>query len=655
MYKLGEKVRSMYNGFLDSTYRPRDFQALSSPSTRTLQSAELFLAGLFPPTGFQVWNQDMCWQPIPIYPSSLDHYEILDYAAETSCPRFSEPQKDSLQEINRLYQSSLTSFVDYVIPHTGIDVMDVMQKIGSLYKLRVVAIVWETLKYVADNELPLPDWATKIYPEPLNNLFSKIFKAIVAGSTDQIKYLEGELFQELVGLMQAKANNTLSPDRRMYYYSGHDYTIMGLLAMLNPQLEAYVNPGSALIYELHQNPSTGQFTVQVLYIDGKSPDLNPQDIDIVGCESPLDEDNVDEIKQSTPGNRAKPALQLVIMVTRHGARGPFATFLTSQNRSELKSLWPYGPGELTQMYKLGEKIRSLYSGFLNQAYRPDQFRCFSTLTTHTLESAELLLAGLFPPTGFQVWNKDLLWQPVPVLPNFFDQYDILPTDDNLCPRFTEAQIRSLLEFDTLNNSSLTALVEKILPLTGIDDNDLFKIFGTSNRALLVLFLSDSLKILTDAGLPLPNWAHKIYPEPLLSLLSKSGKTFYVGSLDQIRYLEGLMQSKANNTLSPDRRMYYYSGHDYTIMGLLAMLNPQQEAYFNPGSALIYELHQNPRTGQFTVGVLYIDGASPDLNPQDIDIADCDFPYLKQLEINFKEFPSHLGNIEILHPKGLMKR
>ncbi|XP_046670621.1 prostatic acid phosphatase-like isoform X1 [Homalodisca vitripennis] len=288
MYKLGEKVRSMYNGFLDSTYRPRDFQALSSPSTRTLQSAELFLAGLFPPTGFQVWNQDICWQPIPIYPSSLDHYEILDYAAETSCPRFSEPQKDSLQEINRLYQSSLTSFVDYVIPHTGIDVMDVMQKIGSLYKLRVVAIVWETLKYVADNELPLPDWATKIYPEPLNNLFSKIFKAIVAGSTDQIKYLEGELFQELVGLMQAKANNTLSPDRRMYYYSGHDYTIMGLLAMLNPQREAYVNPGSALIYELHQNPSTGQFTVQVLYIDGKSPDLNPQDIDIVGCESPCD-------------------------------------------------------------------------------------------------------------------------------------------------------------------------------------------------------------------------------------------------------------------------------------------------------------------------------------------------------------------------------
>ncbi|XP_046671336.1 uncharacterized protein LOC124361332 [Homalodisca vitripennis] len=176
--------------------------------------------------------------------------------------------------------------------------------------------------------------------------------------------------------------------------------------------------------------------------------------------------------------------------------------------------------------------------------------------------------------------------------------------------FTEAQIRSLLEFDTLNNSSLTALVENILPLTGIDDNDLFKIFGTSNRALLVLFLSDSLKILIDAGLPLPNWAHKIYPEPLLSLLSKSVKTIYVGSLDQIRYLEGelfqelvgLMQSKANNTLSPDRRVYYYSGHDYTIMGLLAMLNPQREAYVNPGSALIYELHQNPRTGQFTVEV-----------------------------------------------------
>ncbi|XP_046670618.1 lysosomal acid phosphatase-like [Homalodisca vitripennis] len=290
MYKLGENVRSMYNGFLDSTYRSVDFKALSSPSGRTIQSAELFLAGLFPPHGFQVWNQDLLWQPIPVFPSFLDHYKMVFIKGHSKCPRFTEAQTNSLLQFDKLYDASLTSFLEYVLPHSGIDEETVRKSYDNLYRLQIVILLWESLNNEAENGLPLPDWASEIYPEPLTSLYVALQRVIIAGSADQIKYLQGELFQELVGLMQSKANNTLSPNRRMYYYSAHDYTLLALLAMLGQQAVdevKYVNTGSALIYELHRHASTGRFYIQVLYIDGHG-DLVPIEINISECESPCD-------------------------------------------------------------------------------------------------------------------------------------------------------------------------------------------------------------------------------------------------------------------------------------------------------------------------------------------------------------------------------
>uniref|UniRef100_A0A1B6LPF6 acid phosphatase n=1 Tax=Graphocephala atropunctata TaxID=36148 RepID=A0A1B6LPF6_9HEMI len=291
MYKLGKKVRALYDGFLDQTFRPEDFKALSSTSGRTLQSAELFLAGLFPPRGFQIWNKDLLWQPVPVHPTFLDHYELVFLNEKPLCSRFREAQEDALMETENLNNSSLVSFIDYVLPFTGIDENKLHVEIGSAYKAQIVFIVWEAIINAVNNGIPLTEWASKLYPEPLTSLVEKFYYASAVGSLDQIKYLEGEMFQEMVRLMQSKANGTLSPDTRMYFYSGHDCTIMGLMMMMLKNVEdkiGFVNTGSALIYELHQDPQSGSFYVQVLYIDGASPNLEPSAVNIPSCGSPCD-------------------------------------------------------------------------------------------------------------------------------------------------------------------------------------------------------------------------------------------------------------------------------------------------------------------------------------------------------------------------------
>jgi len=71
---LGLKLREWYNNFLPGTYSPDDIHIESSDHDRCLMSAQLCLAGLYPPQGAQLWNPEILWQPIPVHtiPRYLD-------------------------------------------------------------------------------------------------------------------------------------------------------------------------------------------------------------------------------------------------------------------------------------------------------------------------------------------------------------------------------------------------------------------------------------------------------------------------------------------------------------------------------------------------------------------------------------------------------
>lgn len=68
------------------------------------------------------------------------------------------------------------------------------------------------------------------------------------------------------------------------------------------------------------------------------------------------------------------------------------------------------------MYNLGKTLRKRYQGFISEYYSPEELSVISSYAPRCQMSAMTLLAGLYPPVGKQVWNKDLLWQPIPVNP-----------------------------------------------------------------------------------------------------------------------------------------------------------------------------------------------------------------------------------------------
>lgn len=67
-----------------------------------------------------------------------------------------------------------------------------------------------------------------------------------------------------------------------------------------------------------------------------------------------------------------------------------------------------------QQFLQGRFLRDRYREFLAEPFSNERVHVQSTDVDRTIMSAQLTLAGLFPPMGSEVWNRELSWQPVPV-------------------------------------------------------------------------------------------------------------------------------------------------------------------------------------------------------------------------------------------------
>lgn len=65
---------------------------------------------------------------------------------------------------------------------------------------------------------------------------------------------------------------------------------------------------------------------------------------------------------------------------------------------------------------MGQFLRKRYNSLIDERSHNlnNQIRVHATDMNRCLASAAINLAGMFPPKDNQVWNENLLWQPIPI-------------------------------------------------------------------------------------------------------------------------------------------------------------------------------------------------------------------------------------------------
>ncbi|CAG5092783.1 Similar to acp2: Lysosomal acid phosphatase (Xenopus laevis) [Cotesia congregata] len=263
---LGQWLRSRYDKLIPDHYSLDDIYVRSTDVDRTLMSAESNLAGLYPPKGNQRWD-NMRWMPIPVHtiPETMDY--VL--AGKKKCRRYDdETQKLLSSELFVKINRQNSKLYDYLSRHAG-------KKINSVTE---VEYFYNTLCIEELYNKTLPDWTKAVYPDKLRPIAEFSFKVQAYNKILQ-RLKIGSLLGEMIDHMVAKSENKLSPNRKLWIYSGHDETVANLLMALDlfyPHCPPYT---ATILIELRTNLAN-EFFVTVSY---KNTSGEPSLLTVPGC------------------------------------------------------------------------------------------------------------------------------------------------------------------------------------------------------------------------------------------------------------------------------------------------------------------------------------------------------------------------------------
>ncbi|XP_058795101.1 venom acid phosphatase Acph-1-like [Phymastichus coffea] len=274
VYKLGKFLRTNYDTLLGPHYISENVEAVSSDSPRTRMSLQLVLAGLYPPSKIQTWNDNIRWQPTLTSFKSNEEDTIF---VPQKCQVYTSEYKRVLASSEFKRQiDELTPFLADLGRNMGKNATCSLLDANNLY---------HTLAALKAMKLALPIWAAGIYP---NGALRKgaLLQYQLYGYNDQLKRLAGGvLLRKMIDDM--KNTREKKNSNKIHLYSGHELNIVMLLQTLGLYDDLIPQYSSAIIIELHEIKN--KYFIKVFYYYGIP--LKVDMLQIPGCTElcPLDE------------------------------------------------------------------------------------------------------------------------------------------------------------------------------------------------------------------------------------------------------------------------------------------------------------------------------------------------------------------------------
>ncbi|CAH0560302.1 unnamed protein product [Brassicogethes aeneus] len=604
-FKLGKYLKDLYGDFLGEDYTESKVYIRSTDFSRTRTSAQLVMAGLFPPTERLTWNPELLWQPIPVDYKPMIEEDIFHR-------RLNCPFKDKALEDLKNYEEIQENFIK---PHENLyKFVENMSGLPMAVPSDLQGFFF-TLKCEDDMGYKPPEWTKSFYPDKIEQVAGTVFN--FQNYIHEVKVINvGYMLEKILNDFDKKINGTIVPkDRQAFFYSGHETTIGYMLSALNISQNGIPGYGTALSFELRKK--NNQFFIELRYRDS-SDAKDSIDLILPYCN---DACPLEDFKKLT--KHLLPTLTIEEACNqnyKHGARSTKYFYPTDPYKGE--SFYPYGYGSLTNEgkmgeFKLGKFLKNLYGDFFGEDYTEGKVYIRSTDIGRTRTSAQLVMAGLFPPSKRLTWNPELLWQPIPVDYKPLVEEDIFHRRSN-CP-FRDKVLEDLENYEEIQENyikpheNLYKFVENMSGLPIKIPTDLHKFFFT-------------LKCEDDMGYKLPAWTKSFYPDKIKQVAGTvSDFENYIPGLRVINVgymLKKILNDfdkKINETIVPkDRQAFFYSGHDLTIGYMFSALNISQNGIHDYGTALSFELRK--RNNQFFIKLRYRD--SPDAK----DFIDLNLPY-----------------------------
>ncbi|KAF0045708.1 hypothetical protein F2P81_002237 [Scophthalmus maximus] len=279
-YQLGQFLRNRYKGLLNESYERHEILVRSTDYDRTLMSAEANLAGLYPPSGQQVFDSKLKWQPIPVHTVPQSEERLLSFPLG-DCPRYKQLMNDT---------ENTEEFINMTTKYQ--DILELVNSKTGLNRTNVETVwsVYDTLFCESRHNMSAPDWVTPDVMGKLRVLKDFGFRAMfgVYNQQEKSRLQGGMLLGEIVKNLSKMAVPDPSQRLKLMVLSAHDTTVVALQSSLNVFNGRQPPYASCQMFEVYRDDN-GSVSVSMFYRNDST--VAPYPLTLPGCslECPLEE------------------------------------------------------------------------------------------------------------------------------------------------------------------------------------------------------------------------------------------------------------------------------------------------------------------------------------------------------------------------------